>query len=156
MSLIGRAPIHPVLFVIAKAALATPHILLAWAALYARQGTLAFPRLAPFALAMVVVGLTVVFVAIRHLGDAVRVGLPDEATEFRAGGLYRFSRNPIYAGAFLSMIGSCLLVPTWLNLTSTAIAIVLHHQIVLGEERFLDRRFGQTWRDYRARVRRYC
>jgi protein-S-isoprenylcysteine O-methyltransferase Ste14 len=27
---------------------------------------------------------------------------------------------------------------------------------VLAEERFLDARFGQAWRDYRAKVRRYC
>lgn len=155
MSLIGRAPIHPALFVIAKVALVPPHVLLAWAALHASQGSLAFPRLAPVALVAVVVGLAVAFAAIRHLGESVRVGLPDEPTEFREAGLYRVSRNPIYAGLFLSMIGSCVLVPWWGNIASTAVAMALHHRIVLAEERFLDERFGAAWRSYRARVRRY-
>jgi len=155
MSLVGRAPIHPLLFVIAKAALVPPHILLAWGALYTSMGTLAFPRLAPLAFACVVVGLATAGIAIANLGDAIRVGLPDEPTTFHVGGLYRVSRNPIYTGIFLSMIGSCLLVPSVLNVGSTLVAIVLHHRIVLGEERFLEGRFGQAWRDYRSRVRRY-
>ena len=156
MSQIGRAPIHPVLFVLAKVAIVAPHLTLAWAAVQAAAGTLAFPGAAPFALAAVVIGLTVAGVAIRNLGDSLRVGLPDEPTQFREQGLYRFSRNPIYAGIFLSLMGACVLVPWWPNLVSTAVAIGLHHRIVLSEERFLDGRFGQVWRDYAARVRRYC
>ena len=156
MSQIGRAPIHPVLFVLAKVAIVPPHIVLAWAAVQAEAGTLAFPAAAPFALAAVVTGLTVAAVGIRNLGASLRVGLPDEPTQFRERGLYRISRNPIYAGIFLSMLGSCVLVPWWWNLVSTAVAIGLHHRIVLSEERFLDGRFGQVWRDYAARVRRYC
>jgi protein-S-isoprenylcysteine O-methyltransferase Ste14 len=53
------------------------------------------------------------------------------------------------------MIGSCVLVPHGANLASTAVALVLHHRIVLGEERFLAERFGQTWHEYQSRVRRY-
>ena len=155
MPLLGRAPIHPVLFAMAKAALVPPHVALAWAALYAAQGSLAFPRAAPFAAIVVAVGLVVAGVGIRNLGSAIRVGLPDEPTEFNGRGLYRLSRNPIYAGIFLSMIGSCVLVPAWFNFASTAIAMVLHHRIVLAEEQFLAARFGQAWHDYRGRVRRY-
>lgn len=155
MSQLGRAPIHPVLFAIAKAALVPPHVSLGWAALYAAQGSLAFPRAAPFAAIAVGVGLVVAGLGIRHLGSAICVGLPDEPTEFNDRGLYRVSRNPIYAGIFLSMIGSCVLVPSWVTLASTAVAMVLHHRIVLAEERFLAARFGQAWHDYRARVRRY-
>jgi protein-S-isoprenylcysteine O-methyltransferase Ste14 len=153
--LLGRAPIRPALFVLAKAALVPPHVLLGWGALHTAQGTLAFPRLAPVAWLAVLLGLSVAGIGIRHLGSAIRVGLPDEPTEFRAIGLYRLTRNPIYTGLFLSTIGSCALMPTPLNLVSAAIAIGLHHRIVLAEERFLDARFGQAWRDYRASVRRY-
>jgi protein-S-isoprenylcysteine O-methyltransferase Ste14 len=156
MSQLGRAPIHPVLFVIAKLAAALPHLLLAVAAAHARAGTLAFPRVAPVAVAAVVIGVTVLGIGVRNLGASLRVGLPDEPTQFREQGLYRVSRNPIYAGLFLSMIGSCVLVPSWLNVASTTVAILLHHRIVLAEERFLDGRFGPVWRGYAARVRRYC
>lgn len=155
MRLLGRTTIHPGLFVLAKSALVPPHLFVAVAALHARQGSLAFPRLAPFAVVVFVAGLAAAFAAIAHLGDSVRVGLPDDPTEFRVRGLYRVSRNPIYTGIFCSMAASCVLVPHWLNLACTAVAIVLHHRIILAEERFLDGRFGQAWRDYRARVRRY-
>jgi len=155
MTLIGRSPIHPVLFVVAKAALVPPHLFLALGALQASQGTLAWPAAAPLAAAAVVVGLGAVSAGISHLGESIRVGLPREETALRTAGLYRFSRNPIYAGLFLSMVGSCVLVPHIGNLASSAVAIVLHHRIVLAEERFLMERFGQSWVDYRSRVRRY-
>lgn len=155
MSLIGRPTIQPVLFFTAKLALVPPHAFLALAVLHTQQGRLAFPRLAPVGWALVVFGLAVAGRAIANLGDSVRVGLPEGETRFRVEGLYRFSRNPIYTGLFLSMLGSCVLVPHVANLASAATAMVLHHAIVLGEERFLDGRFGDEWRVYRARVRRY-
>lgn len=156
MSLLGRSTIHPVLFILAKAAFVPPHVLLSRAAWLAWRGELTFPRVAPVGAGLVGVGLAVAWVAGRQLGASLRVGLPDERTEFCRHGLDRRSRNPIYAGLFLAMFGSCLLVPSALNLASTAVAIGLHHQIVLAEECFLDARFGQAWRDYRARVRRYA
>ena len=44
----------------------------------------------------------------------------------------------------LVLLAACLLVTA-----------IVHHRIVLAEERFLERRFGRAWLDYRARVRRY-
>jgi protein-S-isoprenylcysteine O-methyltransferase Ste14 len=97
----------------------------------------------------------VALAAIRHLGDSVRVGLPEEQTSFKTHGLYRISRNPIYAGILLALSGSCVLVPHWLNIVSTVVAGAVHHRIVLGDERFLEDRFGDAWREYRGKVRRY-
>lgn len=153
--LLGRSPIHPVLFIAAKALLAPPCLFLAHGALGFAQSTLAFPRLAPFAAAAVGVGLAMVAVSIRQLGDSTRVGLPDGPTEFKTHGLYRYSRNPIYTGLFLACVGSCMLVPHWANIGASFGAVLLHHRIVLAEERFLEGRFGEAWRHYRARVRRY-
>lgn len=55
---------------------------------------------APIATGLFIVAATAL--AIAHLGDAVRVGLPDEATQLNDGGLYGHSRNPIDAGILLS------------------------------------------------------
>lgn len=155
MRVLGTPTIHPMLFVAGKTLLVPPFLCLGLAAAEAWQGGLAFPALAPFAAAAVVVGVTVALAAIADLGASVRVGLPDEDTALKTHGLYRFSRNPIYTGIFLAIGGSCVLVPHWVNLVSAACAAAIHHQIVLGEERFLDARFGAEWRDYRRRVRRY-
>jgi protein-S-isoprenylcysteine O-methyltransferase Ste14 len=155
MRVFGTPTLNPVLFILGKLALVPPFLFLGRAVSDAWQGTLACPRLAPFAAAVVVGGLTVALAAIQHLGDSVRVGLPEEQTLFKTHGLYRFSRNPIYTGILLALAGSCALVPHWFNLASTLVAGVVHHQIVLGEERFLKDRFGHAWREYRGKVRRY-
>jgi protein-S-isoprenylcysteine O-methyltransferase Ste14 len=155
MRVFGTPTINPVVFVLGKLALVPPFLFLGRAVSDAWQGTLAFPRLAPVAAAAVIAGVTAALAAIRHLGDAVRVGLPEEQTSFKTRGLYRFSRNPIYAGILLALSGSCVLVPHWFNIAATVVAGVVHHRIILGEERFLEDRFGGAWRDYRGKVRRY-
>jgi len=35
------------------------------------------------------------------------------------------------------------------------LAAVMHYGVVLREERYLERKFGDAYRDYRVRVRRY-
>ena len=90
------------------------------------------------------------------LGRSLSVGLPSGKTELRTGGLYRVSRNPIYAGAFLMCAGSCLITPHPLNYALFVFTVAIHHRIVLREERFLEERFGDEWRAYRQRVRRYA
>lgn len=154
-SIVGQAPIHPVAFLIGKAAIVPPFVFLtAWAV----QVQLAppLPAAARFAgAALAAAGTMLMTLSIQHLGASTRVGLPRESTELKTHGLYRYSRNPIYLGLFATGIGSCFLVPHWFNLLSTTVMIVLHHRIVLGEERFLEGRFGQAWLDYTKRVRRY-
>lgn len=155
MRVLGTPTIHPIVFAAGKLLLVPPFLFLGLAAADAWRGRLAFPALAPFAAAAVVLGVAAALAAIADLGASVRVGLPKDHTALKTHGLYRFSRNPIYTGIFLAISGSCVLVPHWVNLATAACAAAIHHLIVLGEERFLDARFGAEWRDYRRRVRRY-
>jgi protein-S-isoprenylcysteine O-methyltransferase Ste14 len=69
-------------------------------------------------------------------------------------GVYRFSRNPIYAGIFCLMAASLIYAFSWLNVAAVAIGALLHHRIVLGEEKFLASHFD-GYDAYRKRVRRY-
>lgn len=153
--LLGTPPIHPVPFLAAKTLLGPPCLYLAYGLFTLGRGTRPWTGLAVAGASLGVAGLAAVLLAIRQLGESTRVGLPDEATEFKTHGLYRFSRNPIYTGLFVASVGSCLLVPHWLNIGSSIATVLLHHRIVLAEERFLDGRFGKRWREYRARVSRY-
>ncbi len=153
--LLGRPPIHPALLVAAKALMAPPCLFLAYSALALARSTRPWTGAAFVGAALAVAGLTVLAVAIRQLGDSTRVGLPEEATELKTHGLYRHSRNPIYTGLLLAGVGSCLIAPHWVNIGASLGAALLHHRIVLAEERFLETRFGDAWRQYRARVRRY-
>jgi protein-S-isoprenylcysteine O-methyltransferase Ste14 len=71
-------------------------------------------------------------------------------------GPFRFTRNPLYLSLTAIYIGLSLLLNTWWSLFVLApLWLVMHFGVVLREERYLERKFGDTYRQYRARVRRY-
>lgn len=71
-------------------------------------------------------------------------------------GVYRFSRNPMYAGLAIGYVGGALVAGTWWPLLILPVALLVIRRIVIEpEERYLARRFGQIYADYRERVRRW-
>jgi protein-S-isoprenylcysteine O-methyltransferase Ste14 len=71
-------------------------------------------------------------------------------------GPYRFGRNPIYLSMFLGLIGLALAVNNlWLLLMLVPFALVIRYGVVAREEAYLERKFGEVYRGYRARVRRW-
>lgn len=71
-------------------------------------------------------------------------------------GVYRLTRNPMYLGALLAYVGLGLAVRwTWLIVLVPAMAIGLARLAVVREEAYLERRFGDDYRRYRERVRRW-
>jgi len=72
------------------------------------------------------------------------------------GGPYRLSRNPMYTGLALVYFGLTLLFGSWWPLILAAPVLVAVRQLVIRpEERYLTRRFGPAFADYRSRVRRW-
>jgi protein-S-isoprenylcysteine O-methyltransferase Ste14 len=77
-------------------------------------------------------------------------------TSIVTSGPYRFSRNPLYLGLTLIFIGLTLAMNTgWGALALIPLVVVMHAGVVLREERYLEQKFGETYRQYRSRVRRY-
>jgi len=71
-------------------------------------------------------------------------------------GPYRFTRNPIYLGMFLGQIGLAILFDNlWLLITLVPFALVIHYGVVAREEGYLGRKFGDVYRNYCSRVRRW-
>jgi protein-S-isoprenylcysteine O-methyltransferase Ste14 len=71
-------------------------------------------------------------------------------------GPYRFTRNPIYLGMFGSLVGLAIAFDTpWPLVTLVPFALVIRYGVVAREEAYLERKFGQAYRDYRKRVRRW-
>ena len=101
------------------------------------------------------VGAVMMSFSFRDLGDSLRVGLPGEATSLKTGGIYRFSRNPIYVGVDLIAVASILFIPLVFNIICAVIGIVVHHFIILSEEKFLENRFKEEWPAYKKKTRRY-
>lgn len=73
-----------------------------------------------------------------------------------ASGLYRFVRNPMYIAVITIVLGEGLLFGnSLLLLYATTLWIVFHLFIWLYEEPHLFRRFGDSYKDYCANVRRW-
>jgi protein-S-isoprenylcysteine O-methyltransferase Ste14 len=71
-------------------------------------------------------------------------------------GLYRFTRNPMYVGFVLWTLGLALLADSAWMLLAVPIGLVLIDRIVVTrEERYLERKFGGRYLDYKRRVRRW-
>ncbi len=71
-------------------------------------------------------------------------------------GPYRFTRNPMYVGMALLQVGVGLMLGNlWVVLLAVASLLVVHYSAVLPEEAYLDEKFGEPYRQYRATVRRY-
>ena len=104
-----------------------------------------------FILALALVAWAIV--TITRAGSNVPTNLP--TTTIVASGPYRFTRNPIYLGMFLGLIGLAIAFDNlWLLMMLVPFALVIRYGVVAREETYLERKFGDVYRRYRARVRR--
>ena len=93
-------------------------------------------------------------VTITRAGSNVPTNMP--TTTIVATGPYRFTRNPIYLGMFLGLVGLAIALDNlWLLGTLVPFALVIRYGVVAREEAYLERKFGDAYRHYRTRVRRW-
>ena len=87
-------------------------------------------------------------------GSNVPTNLP--TTTIVENGPYRYTRNPIYVGMLLGLIGLTVTLDNlWLLVMLVPFAIVIRYGVVAREEAYLERKFGDVYRSYRLRVRRW-
>jgi protein-S-isoprenylcysteine O-methyltransferase Ste14 len=71
-------------------------------------------------------------------------------------GPFRFTRNPLYAGVMTLLLGLSLAIGTWWGfVVIVPVLFILHHGVILREERYLERKFGESYVRYKSMVRRY-
>jgi protein-S-isoprenylcysteine O-methyltransferase Ste14 len=93
-------------------------------------------------------------VTITKAGSNVPTNRP--TTTIVESGPYRFTRNPIYLGMFGGQIGLAIAFDTlWLPMMLVPFALVIRYGVVAREEAYLERKFGDLYRGYRLRVRRW-
>jgi protein-S-isoprenylcysteine O-methyltransferase Ste14 len=93
-------------------------------------------------------------VTITRAGSNVPTTLP--TTTIVESGPYHFTRNPIYLGMFLGLIGLAIAFNNlWLLMMLVPFALVIRYGVVAREEAYLERKFGDPYRGYRSRVRRW-
>jgi protein-S-isoprenylcysteine O-methyltransferase Ste14 len=99
--------------------------------------------------ALVVYGL-----ALRAMGDSWRIGIGSPAP-LVTGGVFAWSRNPIYLSFDLAVVGTFLIQGRLIFLIVAMVLAGALAMIIRQEERFLTRTHGDAYRRYQARVGRY-
>jgi protein-S-isoprenylcysteine O-methyltransferase Ste14 len=106
---------------------------------------------------LVLIGLALAAAAISNFS---RAGTPVPTTEptrvLVTTGIHAWTRNPIYVGLFAVYVGIAIAVRSpWILILALPLAIVMRYGVVAREETYLEQRFGDTYRNYKARVRRW-
>lgn len=111
---------------------------------------------APLGIACVILGL-VGLPAIRAFRRAKTSPKPwRPSTVLVTTGPYRFTRNPMYVGFTLLYAGVAIWVNAiWPLLFLPLVLVVMHVGVITREEAYLERVFGDAYREYRRRVRRW-
>lgn len=106
---------------------------------------------------LIVASILIVLPAIlrfRRAGTPFNVRKP--ASALVTDGPYRFSRNPGYVALTVLYAGlSVLLNNAWALFLAVPAVLVMDLWVVRKEERHLEQKFGEEYRSYRARVRRW-
>lgn len=102
-------------------------------------------------------GIALLVWAILTLRRAGTTVLPDVgATSLVTSGPYRRFRNPIYLADAMILLGVAELTKNvWLVVAAALFAALVTWLAILPEERHLERKFGQAYRDYKAKSRRW-
>ncbi len=81
---------------------------------------------------------------------------PNKAKVFVNQGLYRYSRNPMYLGMSLLLLAWIIFLGAFLGLIFLAgFMFVLTELQIKPEEKALEAKFGEAYRTYRKKVRRW-
>jgi len=156
MKIIGKTTINPVFFFTGKIAGYTTWIILFFKLINIDIIVVdTFLIYKSISIALLVIGLTLTTISLVNLGKSTRLGLPTEETQFKTNGLYKISRNPMYVGFNLITISSIVYIQSWLVLALGIYSLIIYHIIILGEEDFLSIRFGEEYKTYKKKVRRY-
>lgn len=71
-------------------------------------------------------------------------------------GPYRYTRNPLYLGLTLMYVGITFLANAlWAILLLPVVLLVMVYGVIKREEQYLERKFGEQYLSYKARVRRW-
>ena len=72
------------------------------------------------------------------------------------GGVFAWTRNPMYVGLTLLLVGLAIaLASDWTLVLLVPAALVLHFGVVKREESYLEAKFGEAYRVYKGNVPRY-
>jgi protein-S-isoprenylcysteine O-methyltransferase Ste14 len=106
--------------------------------------------------ALLLLSLVWTVIAQSQMGEAWRIGVDSEnSTPLVQTGLFRISRNPIYIGVVVTLLGLFLTIPNALTLLILVLGLVLTGVQIRLEEEHLRRMYPTEYAEYSRRVRRW-
>ena len=93
-------------------------------------------------------------ITLRRHGTTI---LPNKGTDrLVTDGPFRFRRNPIYLADVLILFGLADLTKNvWFAIFAVLFALLVTRLAIIPEERHLEAKFGEPYRDYKAKTRRW-
>ncbi len=102
------------------------------------------------------ISLLITVLAQYQMKDSWRIGIDQkEKTTLITSGLFGFSRNPIFLGMLLSLLGLFLLQPNYITLFFFIIAYILIQIQVRLEEEYLQKIHQEKYETYKNTVGRF-
>jgi protein-S-isoprenylcysteine O-methyltransferase Ste14 len=117
---------------------------------YRRQEDISFAGVA-----LLVASFIWIVIAQNAMRQSWRIGIDLETkTELITTGIFSFSRNPIFLGIVVSLIGLFMATPNVFTLCLMVIGYASIRLQIMLEEDYLTKMHGQTYLDYKRKVRR--
>ena len=110
---------------------------------------------AVFFSAALIIGLSAVF-GFHRAKTTVNPLKPEASTALVTGGIYQWTRNPMYLAMLLVLVAWACIVSNWASLAMLPLFVAYLNRFQIGpEERALHARFGAEFESYRRKVRRW-
>jgi protein-S-isoprenylcysteine O-methyltransferase Ste14 len=157
-TIFGRPPIPVFFFILAKMLVVVNLAFLLLKGLNINDYRLFAPNsmLDLIALAFLIAGTAILFLSTFKLNKDLVFGLSSSGShKLQTRGIYSISRHPFYLGFIFILFSSCLFYPNYINILAFLGAWLIHHFIMIREEQFLGLQYGEEYRQYAKRVKRY-
>lgn len=115
-------------------------------------------------LAVKVLGIVLLLLSLSFLVTSLRqffqtkntIILIKPATSLETTKIYKLTRNPMYLGLMIAYIGIACLIGNWWNFIFLPLLfLIIQEYVIKREEKYLELEFGQEYRNYKNKVRRW-
>ncbi len=107
-------------------------------------------------LPLVAAGMALVLPSAARFRGRTTIRPFEASTELVTTGAFRWSRNPMYLGLVTCTLGAFVMYGTLApGIAVPSLAWILQKRFIEGEEAHLEAQFGETYRAYKERVRRW-
>ena len=109
-----------------------------------------------FGAGIMLIALLLTYASQAQMHDSWRLGIDEQTkTALVTKGLFQYSRNPIYLGMVMALLGVFFIAPTAATCLTLLLGYVLMQIQIRLEEEYLTKLHGQQFLDFKRKVRRW-